>query len=38
MGKRHSLQEVVLGKLDSYMSIDETRKHPRTMHKNKLMP
>ena len=31
-----SLQQVVLGKLDSYMKINEVRTHPHTMHKNKL--
>ena len=35
MGKWQSLQQAVLGKLDSYMQINETRTHPHTMHKNK---
>jgi len=36
MGKRQSLQQVLLGKLDSCMQIIETRTHPHTMQKNKL--
>ena len=33
--ERQSLQQVVLGKLDSSMSINERRTHPHTVHKNK---
>ena len=36
MGKRKSIQQELLGKLDSCMQINETRTHPHTMHKNKL--
>uniref|UniRef100_A0A8D2BJC1 Uncharacterized protein n=1 Tax=Sus scrofa TaxID=9823 RepID=A0A8D2BJC1_PIG len=36
MGKRQSFQEVVPGKLDSCMQINETGTHSHTMHKNKL--
>ena len=36
MGKRQSLQQVVLGKSDSHMQINEARTHPHTIHKNKL--
>ena len=36
MGPKQSLQQVVLEKLDSCMQIDEIRKHPHTMHKNKV--
>ena len=36
MGKRQPFQQVVLGKLDSRMSINETRIHPHTMHKSEL--
>ena len=36
MGKRQSVQQVLLGKLDSCMQINETRTHPHTMHENKL--
>ena len=36
MGKRQSLQQVVLGKLDSYMYNNEIRTLPNTIHKNKL--
>ena len=36
MGKRQSLQQVVLGKLDGHMLINEVRTHPQTIHKNKL--
>uniref|UniRef100_A0A8D0XXZ2 Uncharacterized protein n=1 Tax=Sus scrofa TaxID=9823 RepID=A0A8D0XXZ2_PIG len=35
-GKRHSLQQVVSGKLNSHMQISEFRTHPHTIHKNKL--
>ena len=34
--KRQPLQQVVLGKLDSYMSKDEIRTLPNTIHKNNL--
>ena len=34
--KRYSLQQVVLGKLDSCILINEDRTHPHTMHKNKV--
>ena len=34
--KRQSLQKVVLGKLESYMSKDEIRTLSNTIHKNKL--
>ena len=36
MGKRRSIQQVLLGNLESYVQINETRTHPHTMHKNKL--
>ena len=36
MGKRLSLQEEVLGKVDSCMYINEVRTHPHTMHRYKL--
>ena len=37
MGKDKSLfQQVVLEKLDSPMQINEVRKHPHAIHKNKL--
>ena len=36
MGKRKSIQQALLGNLDSCMQINETRTHPHTMHKNKL--
>ena len=36
MGKRQSFQQVLLGNLDSYMQIDETRTHPHTTHENEL--
>ena len=36
MEKKQSLQQVVLGKLDSYMSINEIRTLPHTIYKNKL--
>ena len=36
MGKGQSFQQVLLGNLDSYMQINETRIHLHTMHKNKL--
>jgi len=36
MGKRKSIQQELLGKLDSCMQINETTTHPHTMHKNKL--
>ena len=35
-GKGQSLQQVVLGKLDSYMWINETRTHHHTIHNNRL--
>ena len=35
-GKKQSFQQVVLGKLDSLIQINETRTHPHTIHKNKL--
>ena len=34
--KRRSIQQAMLGNLDSCMQINETRTHPQTMHKNKL--
>ena len=34
-GKK-SLQQVVLGKLDSHMQINEVRTHPHIIDKNKL--
>ena len=36
MGKRKSVQQELLGNLDSCMQSNETRTHPHTMHKNKL--
>ena len=36
MGKRKSIQQVLLGNLDSCMQINETRTHTHTMHKTKL--
>ena len=36
MEKRQSLQEVVVGKLDSYMKKNEIRTFSNTIHKNKL--
>ena len=36
MGKRQSVQQALLGNLDSCMQINETRTHFHTMHKNKL--
>ena len=36
MGKRQSIQQELLGNLDSCMQINETRTHPHTMHENKL--
>ena len=36
MGKRKSIQQELLGNLDSCMQSNETRTHPHTMHKNKL--
>ena len=36
MGKRKSIQQALLAKLDSCMQISETRTHPHTMHQNKL--
>ena len=36
MEKRQSLQQVVLGKLDSYMLKNEIRILPHTTHKSKL--
>ena len=36
MGKRQCVLEELLGNLDSYMQINETRTQPHTMHKNKL--
>ena len=32
MGKRRSIQQALLGNLDSCMQINETRTHPHTMH------
>ena len=34
--KKESLQQMVLGKLDSHMQINEVRSHPHTICKNKL--
>ena len=34
--KRKSIQQALLGNLDSNMQSNETRTHPHTMHKNKL--
>ena len=36
MGKGKSIQQALLGNLDSCMQSNETRTHPHTMHKNKL--
>ena len=36
MGKRQSIQQALLGNLDSCMQSKETRTHPHTMHQNKL--
>ena len=36
MGKIKSFQQVLLGKPDSCMQINETRTPPHTMHENKL--
>ena len=36
MGKSHSLQQVVLGKFDSCMKINEVRTYPHTMPQYKL--
>ena len=36
MGKRKSIQQALLGNLDSCMQSNETRTHPHTMYKNKL--
>jgi len=36
MGKRKSIQQALLGNLDSCMQSNETRTHPHTMHKNEL--
>ena len=36
MEKREPVQNVVLGKLDSHMSMNEIRTLPNTIHKNKL--
>ena len=36
MRKKQSLQQVVLGKLDSHTQINKVRTHPHTMHRNKL--
>ena len=36
LGKRQSLQQVVLEKLDSHMYINEVKTHLRTIHKSKL--
>ena len=36
MGKRQSPLQVVLGKLDSHMEINEIRTHPHTIHNNEL--
>ena len=36
MGKRKSLQPMVLAKLDSCIEINNTRTHPHTTQKNKL--
>ena len=33
MGKRKSIQQALLGNLDSCMQSNETRTHPHTMHK-----
>ena len=36
MGKGKSIQQALLGNLDSCMQSNETRTHPHTMHQNKL--
>ena len=36
MEKRQSLQHMALGKLDSYVQINEIRTVPHTVYKNKL--
>ena len=36
MGKRQSVQQALLGNLDSCMQTNETGTHPHTMHQNKL--
>ena len=36
MGKRQFFQQVLLGNMDSYMQINETRTHPHIIHENKL--
>ena len=36
MGKGKSIQQELLGKLDSCMQSNEARTHPHTTHKNKL--
>ena len=36
LGKKQFLQQVVLGKLASYMQNNEVRTHPHTTDKNKL--
>ena len=34
--KKGSIQQALLGNLDSCIQVNETRTHPHTMHKNKL--
>ena len=34
--EKESIQQVLLGNLDSCMQINETRTHPHTMHENKV--
>ena len=36
MGKRQSFWQVLLGNLNSFMQINETKTHPYAMHENKL--
>ena len=36
MGKRQSLQQVIMGKLDSSKEINEVKTHSHAIHKNKL--
>ena len=36
MAKRKSIQQALLGNLNSCMQSNETRTHPHTMHKNTL--
>ena len=36
MGRRKSIQQALLGNLDSCLQSNETRTHPHTMHKYKL--